>query len=75
MNQHPEDLDVAVVTAYTMEILLIVLAWRIIKTCSRFSHKPYSCTLFLAGNFKLIMHQLGKASVQGQTVDQYFDNL
>ena len=59
LNQDPEDLDVPVVTAYIMEILLIILAWRIIMTWSRFSHKPYSFTFFLAGNFKVVMQQLG----------------
>lgn len=32
LNQDSEDIDVAVITAYIMEILLIILAWRIIMT-------------------------------------------
>ena len=34
LNHYLEDLDVPVITAYIMEILLIILAWRIITTWS-----------------------------------------
>ena len=54
LNHYLEDLDVPVITADIMQILLIVFAWRMVTTWSRFSHKPYSCT-FLVSSFKVIM--------------------
>lgn len=63
-NHNSEDLDVTVIVACIMEILLIILAWRIITTWRSFSHKPCSGTvLFLASNFRIIMQQLGKATL------------